>query len=56
MTQRFSMFRCMKCLATRYALTSAIPNAVTSVTMRTPNIGPMMLTTRRAQSIAQIFT
>jgi hypothetical protein len=55
-TQRFSTFRCMKCFVTKYALTMAMPNAVMSVTMRTPSIGPRMLMTSSTHRIAQMRT
>ena len=62
---RFSMLRCMKWEATKYALTTAMPNAVMRVIIqasRNPNsrwgarIGPKMLAMSSTRRMAQIFT
>ena len=50
-TYFFSTFRCMKFAATRYAFTTAIPNAVTRVSHLMPIIGPAMLTHSSASSV-----
>ena len=50
------MLMCMKFLATRYAFTIAMPNAVISVTTLIPMNGPATLTISSPSRIAQIFT